>query len=82
MKPSLIVYGPQRCGKTRNAEKLCQHFGLTRVIELDEVQRGFVAPPEGALLLTYKDPSSGLSRHGLTMMPFDAAITSLKRGGA
>jgi hypothetical protein len=33
MTQSLIVYGPQGCGKTRNAEALREGYGLDRVIE-------------------------------------------------
>ncbi len=33
---SVIVYGPQGCGKTRNAEALRIHFGLATVCEADD----------------------------------------------
>lgn len=32
---SVIIYGPQGCGKTRNAEKLMKHFGLSKSEDLD-----------------------------------------------
>lgn len=33
---SVIVYGPQGCGKTRDAERMRKYFGLDRVVELDQ----------------------------------------------
>lgn len=30
---SVIVYGPQGCGKTRHAEALAAHFGVGRVVD-------------------------------------------------
>lgn len=49
--PSIIVHGPQGCGKTRNALKLAAAFGLKRI--LDNYQ-GTVkdVPKQNALILT------------------------------
>lgn len=47
---SVIVYGPQACGKTRNAERLRKGFGLDRVI--DDWDGRSEAPERGALVLT------------------------------
>ena len=30
---SIIIFGPQGCGKTRNVAELAAHFGMTRVVE-------------------------------------------------
>lgn len=30
---AVVVYGPQGCGKTRNAERLRKHFGKRSVID-------------------------------------------------
>lgn len=30
---TIIVHGPPGCGKTRNKERLRQHFGATRVVD-------------------------------------------------
>ncbi len=30
---SVIIYGPQGCGKTRNKTALAQYFGLTNIID-------------------------------------------------
>lgn len=32
MNKSVIVYGPQGCGKTRYAERIREHFGLERIV--------------------------------------------------
>lgn len=29
----IIIYGPQGCGKTRNADKLAKHFGLSKIVD-------------------------------------------------
>lgn len=52
MKPplSVIVYGPQACGKTRNAERLRKGFGLDRV--MDDWDGREQIPPRGVLVLT------------------------------
>jgi hypothetical protein len=47
---SVIVYGPQGCGKTRNAEKIRSHFGLKYI--LDGFTPGDQAPREDTLILT------------------------------
>lgn len=30
---SVIVYGPQGCGKTTRAKQIARHFGLSRIID-------------------------------------------------
>lgn len=35
-RKSVIVYGPQGCGKTRRGEELRKLFMLDRIVELDE----------------------------------------------
>lgn len=34
---NVIVYGPQGCGKTRNAERLARFFGCTQVVDIDKL---------------------------------------------
>lgn len=62
MSKTVIVYGPQGCGKTLNAEKLRKYFGCTSVVELDApttTQRaaGRVLKAD-ALHLTNEDPAT------------------------
>ncbi|AKH39165.1 MULTISPECIES: hypothetical protein [Nitrosomonas] len=46
---SAIIYGPQGCGKTRNAEKLAKHLGLSNIIDDWMPDQEL---PEGTLALT------------------------------
>ena len=48
----LVIYGPQACGKTRNAERLKRAFGARRVV--DEWVPGDPLPPD-AIALTNCD---------------------------
>jgi len=54
--PSIVVYGPQGCGKTLNSERLKNALGLSQVV--DGWQFGFSKnwPRQGALLLTNVRP--------------------------
>ncbi len=33
MEKSVIVYGPQGCGKTTHAHELAGHFGVTNIVD-------------------------------------------------
>ena len=46
---NVIIYGPQGCGKTRNAEALAAHFGCTSIVDNWD---GESEVPDGALALT------------------------------
>lgn len=37
MAQSIIIIGPQGCGKTINAPGLCKAFGLPKWVDLDEI---------------------------------------------
>ncbi|MBA0283832.1 MULTISPECIES: hypothetical protein [Stenotrophomonas] len=50
MNRSVVIYGPQRCGKTSNAQELRAHFGLQEV--LDDWDGHTAYPLEGTLVLT------------------------------
>ncbi len=47
---SIIVYGPQGCGKSRHAAKIAAHFGLTQIVDDWDGRSG--VPANGALVLT------------------------------
>lgn len=49
---TIIVYGPQGCGKTTNAEALRKHFGCDEIIDDWESDR---SAKEGSLHLTSRD---------------------------
>ena len=82
---SLIVYGPQGCGKTTHAEKLRKHFGLDSVFDADDLQcRGDIYrymsdPAKGAriksmnaLILTNREPPPGYESR--RVVSFDRAL--------
>jgi hypothetical protein len=51
---TLVVFGPQGCGKTINAPAIARHFGLAQVQEWDEIAAARGRPPkpaDGVLLL-------------------------------
>lgn len=49
MSNTIVIHGPQGCGKTRSAEALAKHFGCSHIVD-DWNGRDKVAP--GALVLT------------------------------
>jgi hypothetical protein len=54
---SVIVHGPQGCGKTRNAELLKKHFRLTHIVDgLEDVRRANELRSEGTLYLAQMNP--------------------------
>jgi MoxR-like ATPase len=73
--PTVIIYGPQGCGKTRNAEQLRQAFGLERVIELDDGDTQAI-PSHGALVLTNRDDATSMrAPWPCRRMSFDQAMS-------
>jgi len=48
---SVLVYGPQGCGKTRNSKAIAKALGLTTIIDSFEMGNQ-PWPRNGALLLT------------------------------
>ena len=49
MSNTVLIHGPQGCGKTRNAQALAAHFGCSQVVD-DWNGRDPIAP--GSLVLT------------------------------
>lgn len=78
MPQSIIVHGPQACGKTRNAQALMRKYGLKKVIELDNLTpTPSVLPANNALVLSAK-PFDALQEYGLTMHPFHIAMRGIR----
>ncbi|HHA2922774.1 TPA: hypothetical protein ACOFDN_001117 [Stenotrophomonas maltophilia] len=70
MNRSVVIYGPQRCGKTSNAQELRAHFGLHEV--LDDWDGHTAYPLEDTLVLTNNPDavahhSSRVLHHGWAM---------------
>lgn len=78
MPQSIIVHGPQACGKTRNAQALMRKYGLKRVIELDNLTPNpSVLPANNALVLS-ANPLEALQEYGLTIYPFHIAMRGIR----
>lgn len=74
---SVIVHGPQGCGKTLNAPKLRKHFGLRKVVEGFDASLAGDINPEGTLYLTNSAPKNAL---GLRVVAFVDAMRQIKGG--
>ena len=72
---SVVVYGPQWCGKTRNAKAIARALGLRRILEDFEFDSGFDYPRQGALLLTNQTPPDWWRR---PIMTFEAAMERVR----
>jgi DNA polymerase III delta prime subunit len=70
---SVVVYGPQACGKTRNAPALARYFGLAHWRDLEP---GDHAPARNHLLLTNVDPRElgGIVPGWRRVFSFDTAM--------
>lgn len=77
MKPplSVIVYGPMRCGKTTNAERLRKGFGLDSV--MDDWDGRERIPPRGVLVLT-NDMTAVNSVRNSERYTFEAAMRAVE----
>ena len=71
---SIVVHGPQGCGKTRNGQRLAKHFGLDRVVEGDDNRENPNALTTGALILTCIKPGPEVRRQ----LPFAQAMKLLQ----
>lgn len=73
-KPSIIVVGPARCGKTRNAETLRRYFGLARVLDTGgDLRPTYHVPPNDTLVLA--TPDQTLRGHaGTRVVRFNEAM--------
>ena len=77
MSRSIVIFGPHRCGKTRNAQKLRQHFQLQDV--LDDWDGHTRYPPENTLVLT-SNPDA-VANSASRVMHFGAAMRELAASG-
>lgn len=57
MTKSVLIIGPQGCGKTLHREALRQHFGCATVHDDWQPSHGIVP---GALMLTHRQPGGTL----------------------
>ncbi|SFM56371.1 AAA family ATPase [Nitrosomonas communis] len=70
---SVIIYGPQGCGKTTNAEKLAKHLGLSNI--LDEFGPGQELP-EDTLALTHVPGMEGALNYDDVMLAMQSEASA------
>lgn len=70
---SVVIYGPQGCGKTMHAEALREHFELDQVVDEWDGQSRF--PHTGALVLTH-NPNPDI-KPGVRTLHFGAAMREM-----
>ncbi|MEW8000692.1 MAG: hypothetical protein AB2795_19275 [Candidatus Thiodiazotropha endolucinida] len=75
-KNTVVVYGPQGCGKTMVAEQLKEHFGCTEV--KDDEWDGSTLLREGELALTNVPPPYAVSVQKI--IKFESAMTDIRKG--
>lgn len=80
---SVIVHGPQGCGKTLHGEKLRKHFGLDHVQDEFEILRAKEIRAEGVLYLSSVKPDAehcGVISRGLRVVAFQDAMREIGAG--
>lgn len=78
MARSIIIIGPQGCGKTINAPGLCKAFGLTKWVDLDELNHlnNGQMPLEDHVILAIERPRN---THRLRCLTFGDAMKKVSR---
>lgn len=82
---SIIIHGPQGCGKSRHAEALARHFGCTHIIDqaADPYPRTKLAAVRfklgNTLFLTNKAPPYPIDHRDRRILHFDRAIAALRQ---
>lgn len=77
MNASIIVHGPQGCGKTRNAERMRKALGLSRVIDtgLERMPDSHI-PHNGVLVLT--NDANLRASPGIHRVSFEVAMRMVR----
>lgn len=71
MAAPLVVYGPQGCGKTANAQAIADYFYCTSVVDDWD---GRAPLPDGALALCQQYPR----RRGCDVLSYQAVMAAMK----
>jgi AAA+ superfamily predicted ATPase len=80
MAKSVVVYGPQGSGKTRYGRAIAEKHGLTRVIDLEDVQlMGERLQRQGFLYLSCSEGYAGRAAKllGTSVIHIDQALVSI-----
>lgn len=82
-KTRTIVYGPQGCGKTTNAERIAKAYGCSKIVDEGltgsfAVRLENIAP--GALILCNEDPDLGRAGFGfpIRVVTYKVAMEMVK----
>lgn len=76
-RPSVVIHGPQGCGKTTHAEALREHFELDEVVDEWDGQSNF--PRTGALVVTHNPNPS--AKPNVRSLQFSAAMREMNGKG-
>ncbi|MCW2065097.1 UNVERIFIED_ORG: hypothetical protein M2420_000416 [Stenotrophomonas maltophilia] len=76
MSRSVVIYGPQRCGKTANAQELREHFGLQEV--LDDWDGHTAYPLHDTLVLT--NNADAVAHHSSRVLHHGCAMREMVKG--
>lgn len=60
MTASVVIHGPQGCGKTINGHRLARHFGLKHVV--DDCEQWNKPLATDTLFLTHEEPPPNVHR--------------------
>lgn len=72
MNKSIIIHGPQGCGKSMHAAELAKHFGLRKIVELDDYPRQKIHKTDHLYLTSFKPSAdTDICRR---VMSFDQAM--------
>lgn len=81
MNRSVLIYGPQGCGKTNNSARLAKHFGLSRVVDsghgINEARECLRPVSHDTLYLASDAPRKV---EGIVIMSFAEAMKEMNGG--
>ena len=85
MARSLVVYGPQHCGKTRDAQKIASIYRLHTVVEADEpgaLDRVKDRGRHGHLFLTNDQCTASeiVAMSGADVLHYDTVVSIVEEG--
>lgn len=76
---SVVLYGPQACGKTTNAQRISKALNLPRIVEFDEICNDKKTvnglPQFGVLLITCSPEKVAVD---FPRLSYDHAMTAVK----
>ncbi len=77
MTQSIIIVGPQGCGKNLNATRLCKAFKVTQWIDAEELEQGRTKLPKADhVIFANVRPND---THGLRCITFEEAMRKVAK---